>query len=194
MADSPPLERFFTVEIPEFDLEVNSAREHAFQEQQERDVRAIRLGLGKLESLRDTPDKPDVADLQSRIDQVEEMIDTQQDQITALSARVSDLHLRREGTAATSPKRDAGPAESPLQQIHAALQSMNVHRLHEVLTMVVEELGKKLRPRPDGPMPEQSVSPPPRAATNSELSKAPGHKEGTSALTARVVAADAAQT
>jgi hypothetical protein len=193
MADSPPVERFFTVEIPEFDLEVDSAREHAFQEQQERDVRAIRLGLGKLESTRDTPDKPDVSDLQNRIDLVEEEIDTQQDQITDLSARVSDLHLRREGTAVTSPKKDAGSAESPLQQIHSALQSMAAHELHEVLAMVVEELGKKLGLRSDGPIPEQSVSPSPGAATHTKLSGAPGHTEGTSALTAQVVAADAIQ-
>jgi hypothetical protein len=191
MADSPPVERFFTVEIPEFDLEVDSAREHAFQEQQERDVRAIRLGLGKLESPRDTPDKPDISDLQSRIDLVEEEI--QQDQITDLSARVSDLRLRREGTAVTLPKKDAGSAESPLQQIHSALQSMAAHELHEVLAMVVEELGKKLGPRSDGPIPEQSVSPPPGAATHTKLSGAPGHTEGTSALTAQVVAADATQ-
>jgi uncharacterized membrane protein len=102
----------FTVEIPNIDLELDPVRGHTFQERQERDSRAIRLGS---ESPHDTPDKSDVAGLQSRVDRVEDlnntqqaMITAQQDQITALSARVSDLHLMREGTAATATKQCAG--------------------------------------------------------------------------------------
>jgi hypothetical protein len=93
----------------------------------------------------------------------------QQDQITALSARVSDLHLMREGTATTATKQCAGAAESPLQQIRSALQTMAVHQIQQVLVMFVEELGKKLGPRPDGPMPEQAVSPLSLAVLHSKL-------------------------
>jgi hypothetical protein len=45
-------------------------------------------------------------------------------QITARSAWVSDLRLRHEGTATIATKNDARSAESSLQQIHFALQSV----------------------------------------------------------------------
>jgi hypothetical protein len=100
MASSPPIERFFTVEIPNIDLELDPERGHTFQERQERDPRAIRLDS---ESPHDTPDKSDVAGLQTRVDRVEDlnntqqaMITAQQDQITALSAgERSPSHARR---------------------------------------------------------------------------------------------------
>lgn len=180
MASSPPIERFFTVEIPNIDLELDPERGHTFQERQERDPRAIRLDS---ESPHDTPDKSDVAGLQSRVDRVEDLNNTQQamitaqqaqitaqqGQITALSARVSDLHLMREGTATTATKQCAGAAESPLQQIRSALQTMTVNQIQQVLVMIAEELGKKLGPRPDGPTPEQAVSPLSLAVLHSKL-------------------------
>jgi hypothetical protein len=75
----------------------------------------------------------------------------------------------REGTATTATKQCAGAAEPPLQQIRFALQTMTVHQIHQVLVMIAEELGKKLGPRPDGPMPEQAVSPLSLAVLHSKL-------------------------
>ena len=75
----------------------------------------------------------------------------------------------REGTATTATKQCAGAAEPPLQQIRFALQKMTVHQIQQVLVMIAEELGKKLGPRPDGPMPEQAVSPLSLAVLHSKL-------------------------
>jgi hypothetical protein len=94
MADLQPIKGFTALKFPRIDLDLDSARDHTFQERQKRDVRAIRCGLGGLESPREAPEKPDVADLQSSIDRLEEVSKFHPAQITALSARVSGLQTQ----------------------------------------------------------------------------------------------------
>jgi hypothetical protein len=137
MADLQPIKGFTALKFPRIDLDLDSARDHTFQERQKRDVRAIRCGLGGLESPREAPEKPDVADLQSSIDHLEEVSKFHPAQITALSARVSGLQLRREDTTTTAPQNDARFAE-PLQLVRSALQSVTGYQIDQVLIMCVK--------------------------------------------------------